>query len=65
MNNEEKIRRCRLCGKRLLDEKIPICRRCIIKSRNVAGQFVGALGGMALTVLSGKALLDNNHMLKH
>ncbi len=34
MSNEEKKRRCKSCGKLLLDEKLPWCRRCRLEGRN-------------------------------
>lgn len=58
MSNEEKERRCKSCGKLLLDEKLPFCRRCVLEGRNKVGQVGGIVGGLA--ALSAVALVNNN-----
>lgn len=60
MSKEEKERRCKSCGKLLLDEKLPFCRRCVLGGRNKAGQVGGIVVGAATTVLSAVALINNN-----
>ena len=60
MSNKEKERRCKFCGKLLIDEKLPFCRRCVLEGRNKAGQIGGVLVGTVTTVLSAVALANNN-----
>lgn len=60
MSEENKERRCISCGKLLLDEKIPVCRRCRLEGRDKAGKVGGAVGGVAMTILSASALINNN-----
>lgn len=48
MNDETKEKRCKFCGKLLISEKMPICRRCKLEGRNKVGQ-VGALAASAVT----------------
>jgi hypothetical protein len=60
MSNEEKVRRCKSCGKLLIDEKLPFCRRCVLEGRNKAGQVGGIVVGAAIPVLSAVALINNN-----
>lgn len=60
MSNEEKERRCKSCGKLLLDEKLPFCRRCMLEGRNKVGQVSGFVGCLAMTALSAVALVNNN-----
>lgn len=55
MSNGEKERRCKFCGKLLLDEKLPFCRRCFLEGRNIAGKVGGIVVVAATTVLSGVA----------
>ena len=59
MSNEEKERRCKSCGKLLVDEKL-FCRRCVLEGRNTAGKITGAIGGAVMSVLSVAALVNNN-----
>ena len=59
MSNEEKERRCKSCGKRLIDEKM-FCRRCVLEGRNKVGQVGGIVGGLAVSAFSAVALLNNN-----
>lgn len=60
MSNEEKERRCKSCGKLLIDEKVPFCRRCVLEGRNKAGQFGGIIVGATTTALSVFAMIKNN-----
>lgn len=59
MEEEVKERKCKTCGKRLIDEKIPICLRCRLTGRNNVGKVSGIVG-MVLAVTGGKALIDQN-----
>ena len=59
MSNEEKERRCKSCGKFLVDEKL-FCRRCVLEGRNKVGQIGGIVGGLAVSALSAAALINNN-----
>lgn len=56
MSEENKERRCKSCGKLLLDERIPFCRRCFLEGRNKVGKVV--IGGV--TIFSATALINNN-----
>jgi len=58
--SDNKERRCKICGKLLLDEKIPICRRCQLKSRNIARDTVGSVSGLVVAVVFANRLTDNN-----
>ena len=60
MSKEEKERRCKSCGKLLLDEKLPFCRRCVLEGRNKVVQVGEIGGGIGMTVLSVVALVNNN-----
>ncbi len=60
MSKEEKERRCKSCGKLLLDEKVPFCRRCILEGRNKAVKVGGLISGLAITAGNGIALINNN-----
>ncbi len=44
-NNQE--RRCFFCGKRLLDEKLPVCKRCRLKAGD------GLFGATSVLTLGG------------
>lgn len=59
MNDEIKERRCKFCGKLLISEKMPICRRCKLEGRNKVGQVGGIAAGMLTAVLSAKALASD------
>ena len=54
------VKKCKTCGKQLLDEKIPICLRCRLKGRNNTvewgGKLVGVLGSVAVVA----NLVDGN-----
>ena len=60
MSNEEIERRCKSCGKLLLDDKLPFCRRCVLEGRNKVGHVGGIIGGLAMTALSAVAFVNNN-----
>lgn len=59
MNDETKERRCKFCGKLLINEKMPICRRCKLEGRNKVGQVGGIVVSVFTTVFSAKALAGN------
>lgn len=59
MRNEGKERRCKSCGKLLLDEKISFCRRCFLEGRDKVSQIGGIVGCLLIT-LSAVALKNNN-----
>lgn len=59
MSNEEKERRCKSCGKRLIDEKI-FCRRCVLERRNKVGQVGVIVSGLLVGAFSVVALPNNN-----
>lgn len=56
MSNEEKERRCKSCGKLLLDEKLPFCRRCVLEKRVPVGVLIGAI----MATLGVVRLVNNN-----
>ena len=60
MDEEVKERKCKTCGKRLIDEKLPICLRCRLKGRNNAGKVGEIAVGTVLAIAGGKALIDQN-----
>jgi hypothetical protein len=46
--DEKKIRKCKGCGKQLLDdEKFPFCLRCRLSGRNNGTKFLGIAAGFA------------------
>lgn len=57
---EEKEKRCLFCGKKLIDEKLPVCLRCKLKGRNYVEAAGEIVVGVAVTVGGVKALLDNS-----
>ena len=57
MSKEEKERRCKSCGKLLLDEKVFFCRRCFLEGRNKAFGIAGAVG---ISICGALALRSNN-----
>jgi hypothetical protein len=59
MSEENKERACIACGKKLLDEKIPICLRCKLKGRNTVAKTTEIVGG--IVTLIGAAAITNNH----
>lgn len=58
MSDEAKERRCKFCGKLLINEKMPFCRRCKLEGRNKVGQIGGIAVGI-LAVLRAKALVGD------
>lgn len=60
MNKEDKVRRCKFCGKLLLDRKTPFCRRCTLEGRNKATQIGGIIGGVVTAVVSANALAEEH-----
>lgn len=57
---EEREKRCLFCGKKLIDEKLPVCLRCKLKGRNTAGNVTKVVAGVAVAISSGKTLVDNS-----
>ena len=64
MSDEKKERRCKVCGKLLIDEKMPFCRRCVMEGRNKAGELGKLFGGIAITYLGAKGLGKNSNDVK-
>ena len=56
-NKNESERRCKKCGKLLVNEKLPICKRCSLELRNIGG--AGSILAVALGVAK-KVADDNN-----
>lgn len=56
MSKDKKERRCMTCGKLLLDEKLPLCRRCVLKGRSRAAK----VGIVLLAVIGGASLIKNS-----
>ena len=54
----EKERRCKSCGKLLIDEKI-LCRRCKLKMRNTGGKVSGIISGLVVATLSANSLAND------
>lgn len=61
MSDEEKERRCKSCGKLLLDEKIPFCRRCVLEGRNKVGQVGEIVSVLAVAVFGAAALVNDDN----
>lgn len=59
MSNEEKDRRCKACGKLLIDEKLPFCRRCVLEGRDKTFQIGRTLAGLTAAYVSIKAYKDS------
>jgi hypothetical protein len=55
--SKNKEKRCITCGKRLLDENLPICLRCRLQSRNTTVKVGEVLAGAAITAT---ALISKN-----
>ena len=62
MSNEEKDRRCKTCGKLLIDEKLPFCRRCVLEGRDKSVQFSGMVAGAATLLMSVKAFKNGGKL---
>ena len=60
MSNEKKERRCKSCGKLLLDEKLPFCSRCEIEGRDTVVRVGRTVGVVAITGLEVFALVNND-----
>ena len=58
MNAIEKERRCKSCGKLLIDEKT-FCRRCKLKMRNTGGKVSGIISGLVVATLSVNSLVND------
>lgn len=58
MNEIEKERRCKSCGKLLIDEKT-FCRRCKLKMRNTGGKAGGIISGLFVAALSANSLAND------
>lgn len=59
MSDETKERRCKFCGKLLINERMPFCRRCKLEGRNKVGQVGGIVAGIFTAVHSAKALVGD------
>jgi hypothetical protein len=59
MKNDHEERRCKSCGKLLIDEKVPFCRRCFLEGRNKVRNVAAIAGTILLTVLSAVAATKN------
>lgn len=55
-----KEKRCIFCGKRIIDEKIPICLRCKLEGRNTVGRVGEMAGVVALAIKGGVELMNNS-----
>ena len=60
MDEKNKERRCKSCGKLLIGEKLPFCRRCTLEGRNKAGHIGVIVTGAVTMALGAKTLNDNN-----
>ncbi len=61
MSSEVAAKRCKSCGKLLLDEKIPFCRRCLLEGRNKAVNVGEIIGGVGLFVTGVISTINNNN----
>lgn len=61
MSEKNEDRRCLTCGKKLLDEKLPICLRCRLQGRNTTAKVGEAAGGLAVAALSIISIANNNN----
>lgn len=62
MEENTSQKRCIKCKKILIDEKIPLCKRCRLEIRNTALK-VGAVAGGALFVLGSVFSNDKNETI--
>ena len=60
MGEEAKERKCISCGKKLLDEKLPLCLRCKLEGRNTTVKVAEVVGTIVLAVGGAKVLKDNS-----
>ena len=60
MNESAVERRCKSCGKLLLDERLPFCKRCILTGRNRAVQGFGIAAGLFTAYMSAKSMIDSD-----
>ena len=60
MGEETKERKCISCGKKLQDEKLPLCLRCRLEGRNTTANVMEVAGAIALAVSGAKAIIDNS-----
>lgn len=58
MNEIEKERRCKSCGKLLIDEKA-FCRRCKLKMRNTGGKVGGMISSLIVAVSCANSLAND------
>lgn len=58
--NNEKVRRCKVCGKLLVIEKLPICKKCFLKGREELLKD-GAYAGIAITATAVLNYLSNKN----
>lgn len=58
MNKIEKERRCKSCGKLLIDEKA-FCRRCKLNMRNTGGTAGGLIGSLIVAFFCADSLANN------
>lgn len=59
MSDKTKERRCQFCGKLLVNETMPFCRRCKLEGRNKVWQIGGIAAGMFTVVHRAKALVGD------
>ncbi|GFI15648.1 hypothetical protein IMSAGC009_00807 [Lachnospiraceae bacterium] len=58
MNEIEKVRRCKSCGKLLIDEKT-FCRRCKLKMRNTGGKVGGIISSLIVAFSCANSLAND------
>ncbi|SEP84163.1 hypothetical protein SAMN02910289_00649 [Lachnospiraceae bacterium RM5] len=52
---------CKICGKRLIDEKIPVCSRCKLEIRNKGGKITAFVGGIGIAAVNAYNLLNGEN----
>lgn len=60
MGEETKERKCIFCGKKLLDERLPLCLRCRLEGRNTVVKVGKTAGTIVLAVGGAQVIKDNN-----
>lgn len=60
MSEETKERKCVFCGKKMLNERIPLCLRCRLEGRNTAVKVGETVGTIILAVGGAQAIKDSN-----